>query len=113
MPHAIWDEREEVRKAVEAKSVNAMFVGGMLYWMLSGCPHVFTNAILDLSEEAQDEVIAGIIRRFRSGEAKSGTFFNHRMEDAVETVAADKNIDRQSVMKQMIEDLRKEGKRKK
>jgi hypothetical protein len=112
MPQALWDLREKLRETVGAKSVNAMFVGGFLYWMMHGRPHWLTNSIMDLSEDAQDEVIDGAIRKFLAGETLNGNYFEHVVEDAVAKVANGQDVERDEVISEIIKSLRAEVRNK-
>jgi len=110
IPHLINDNREKLKDAAGAKSFNAMMVGMCIYAMYHGLPHTLTNAIMSLSEEAQDEVIQGVVKKFLAGATKEGNFFKHTIHDAVETVAAEKDIPEDRVVSEIIASLRKAGK---
>jgi hypothetical protein len=109
LPQLLNDNREDLVKVAGAKSYNAMMVGMFIYAMYHGRPHVFTNAIMELSEEAQDEVIKGIVKKFQSGETAHGNYMQHSLVDAAATVAAGMALPEEKVIAELIAQLRKDG----
>lgn len=110
-PQTLKDQLPDLVKACGAKNTNAMIVGLVRYALLHGREHTLTNAIADLSEEAQDQVDQGIIEKFKSGESLHGTYFEHIVDNSVERIANGKDIPKDKIVSEIIQQLRNSGER--
>lgn len=88
-----------------------MLVGMYRYALMHGREHGLTNAIAELSNDVQDEVDAGIIRKFLAGESLHGTYFEHIVDESIERHAKGSKVPMEKVTSGVIDQLRNEGKK--
>ena len=100
-PQPLWENREKLRKATGAKSVNAMLVGMLRYAYLHGGEHSVSNALADLPLPVQDEIDDKIIEKFLEGTSLHGSYLKHLVDEAVDTLANGQ----QPPVKKIVDDI--------
>jgi hypothetical protein len=91
IPQILLDAGTELAQE-EYKSLNELMVGLLRYALAIHRPHTVTAAIAKLPRAEQDKIDDEIVRMFRSGSARKGQWFAHRVEEAVANVAGGRDL---------------------
>ncbi len=107
VPNALRPSFEKRAKDLGYPSLAAYFMSLGMYDLLISKPHTATADICTLPSYEQDKIHDELARMFLNGETLKGSWFDARLKEAVEAVAAGKELAPDRVAKELLARIRK------
>jgi len=101
-PSPLFDLLSKRAEEAGYKNVNEYIVGLVRYDLLTRKPHNATAGISELSGPEQDKIDDEIARVFETGESLNGSWFEHKLEEAVKAVAEGKQPEEHKLVKEVL-----------
>lgn len=105
-PVVIMDLLEVRARELGYPSVNAYLIGLVIYDFLTRRLHTTTVEIARQSPEEQDLIHDEIAQMFRTGETLKGSWFEARMQEAVEKVAKGDDVPMDRVVTVLLDRIK-------
>lgn len=102
LPTALEDSLTARVKEAGYASVSEYVLALVRYDLATRKPHTVTAGIAELPRHEQDKIDDQIARAYAEGESIGGSWFEHRLQEAVEAVAEGKDLPKSRVARALL-----------
>lgn len=106
-PTALEDAVSARVKELPYGSESEYVLGLIRYDLATRKDHTVTAGIAELPRTEQDKIDDEIARAYAAGESIGGSWFEHRLKEAVEAVAEGKDVPKSRVARELLKRIRK------